>query len=147
MKRPEVTPEIIMKAAEKTAAETSNLSLEEKAELANAIVQVYRTYMNGFDLAKALDRNGWDDIDTMFVEDIDAMGFNVDTIHKEVCFAWVKENNIQPPFEIGTTLDIGVITGISDHMPAYFEVKLTGHDDAKDGYSRRLLKFEDAVSA
>lgn len=146
--RPEINQAVIDRAAEKTAASTANLNATERGNLAGALKTVYRPYMNGYEIAKKLERyHDWEDIDVMFVEDVDAMGSYVDQIHREVCWAWVNSNNIKPPFEIGTKIKEGEITGISEYSPACFEVKLYGHDDSRDGFSRRIIKFEDAEIA
>ncbi len=145
MNRPTITKDIIRQAAQKTAAETCNLELEEQEQLATYLADIYREGMNGYELAKSLESYyHWEDIDTMFVDDIGAMSFYVRTIHQDICHTWVKEHNIQPPLPIGTRIKEGEITAVSDHMPAYYEVREPDQDDSK-GISRRLIRFEDAV--
>lgn len=72
------------------------------------------------------------------------MEFNVDDLHKTACKSWVTESNIQPPLVIGSKTTKGEITGISKHSPASFEIKAPDQDDSK-GWSRQIIKFEDAV--
>ncbi len=145
MNRPTITKNIIRQAAQKTAAETCNLDTEEQTRLATHLADIYHDGMNGYELARELERTfSWEYIDPMFVSDIDAMSCHVRTIHQNVCHTWVKEHNIQPPLPIGTQIKEGEITAVSDHMPAYYEVREPDQDDSK-GISRRLIRFEDAV--
>jgi hypothetical protein len=145
MKRPGITPEIIKDAALETAKNVPNIEESDIEGLAESIVDVYSHHDNGYEIAKALDENCyWCDIDPMFVEAMDSMSYNVNFFHKKACFKWVEDNDIKPPLEIGTMIKEGEITGICDHSPATYLVKLPDQDDEK-GWSRRLIKFEDAV--
>lgn len=147
IKRPEVTPEITYQAALKTARVVDNIEVDEVIPLAEAIAKHYRGSMNGYDLARELDNAlEWDDIDSSFVEAMDLMGMFVRREHDAVCKKWVEEENIQPPLPIGSVIQQGEITGISDHMPAHFEVKEPGQDD-ENGKRRLLIAFEKAEAA
>ena len=138
MKRPEFTQEIIELAAIRLT--------EQMGELRNAeIAKHYLFGDNGFELAKSLESYECWDIDLDVVEHLDCMDSLVDEIHREACIKWVKDNDIKPELRIGTHIKEGEITGVSEYSPACYEVKIYGHDDEKEGKSRRIIRFEDAV--
>jgi hypothetical protein len=144
IERPKITQEIIIEAAKKTAENASNLEADEKKRLAADIADCYHSHMDGYELCKKLENKGWM-INTMFVEDMDSIDSFISDVHRKVCWEWVKENNIQPPFPIGTIIKEGEITDIYDHLPAYYSVKPIGQDDPKTGKRRSLVKFESAI--
>lgn len=134
--RPKATREIILHAAAKAANE-----LGWPAGSAEDIADAYMYRgPDGFRIAKELDRNCGQltagDVDTL-----DGMHWEVYDAVFKLEKAWVEENNIQPPLEIGTEIKEGVITGIYEHQPAYYTVK--EHGCTHDGRSL-LIKFEDA---
>jgi hypothetical protein len=134
IKRPQVSDEIILAAANKIAAE-----LECDAE---QIAEVYCYGMDGFELGKELDRIGWD-ICAQDVETLDCMGYQVGVEHEAVCKKWFKDNDIQPPLPIGTNITKGVINGICEYSAGRYLVKENGCTE--DG-RHLLVKFEDAVA-
>lgn len=134
--RPKATREIILKVAADVA-----LELGESADCAEDIADAYAHYgPDGFPIAKELDRNGWD-ITGESVETLDGMYWDVSRAVTELEKAWVEENNIQPPLEIGTEIKEGVIAGIYEHQPAYYMVKERG---CTSDSRHLLIKFEDA---
>ena len=139
MDRPIVTKEMITEAAKITAEQVSGIT--EKEELAVSIAENYRPYIDGFELGKALDSEGWR-IDVMAVDDLDCMDNNVRELLRAACKQWAEENDIQPPLPVGTMIDEGEITGIYEHDAACYLVKLHGEDDSST--RRRIIKFEDA---
>ena len=136
MERPKVTPEMIVQAAQKLGDE-NGWDADDVADVA----KTWRAYMNGYDLAKALDTYcGWD-IDVSDVEALDGMGAEVREIHRAACWAWAKDHYVQPPLPIGTMTTLGEITGISEDYAACYKVRANGETND----SRRLIvKFEDA---
>lgn len=147
--RPTINQEVIKTAADKLVSQPG-FPLDDagvsKDEAINDLVGCYRHHMDGYELAKALDDDhGWQ-IDTMLVNELDAMSCIVSDMVKEAEKAWVRECNIQPPLPVGTELDIGVITGIcDDHYPACYLVKPHGDGpDEQTGNRRRVIRFEDA---
>lgn len=139
MERPKVTPEMIAQAAQKLAAE-NGWNAEQVADVAKE----WRSYTNGYELAKQLDTYcGWD-IDAQDVEALDWMGSEVREIHRQACIAWAKEHDIQPPLPIGAATTKGEITGISEHDGACYLIREHGETNE----SRRLIvRFEDARAA
>jgi len=134
MKRPEIDDKIILNAARTVAAE-----LNGNAEL---IAKHYTYGMNGYELAKELERSELWDIDALIVDQLDCMDCEVDQEHEKVCKKWIKDNNIQPPLKIGTKIKEGTITGIDQYGAARYLVKENGC--TQKGRSL-LIRFEDAV--
>jgi hypothetical protein len=110
---------------------------------ASAIAKVYHHRMDGYELAKALERNAFWDIDVALVDDLDNMQSAVDQLLQEAEREWARINNIQPPLPIGSEITRGVITAVSTHYPATYNVKERGC--TQDGRFL-LVKFEHAIS-
>ncbi|GGO89184.1 hypothetical protein GCM10011348_46340 [Marinobacterium nitratireducens] len=138
--RPTVTDEIVREAAAEIA--------EKLGGSVDDIVKEYSYPMDGYELAKELEKwhywnIGRDDIDTL-----DEVDFRVSDLLKKAQQEWAEAHNIQPPFPVGTRVmcrsrrNTGVIDSICDHSPAAYLIKADGHDDEKDGYSRWVCKFE-----
>ncbi|NLY16606.1 MAG: hypothetical protein GXZ05_09560 [Gammaproteobacteria bacterium] len=134
--RPKVTRAIILKVAAETARE-----LRWPEDSAECIADAYVGYgPDGFRIAKELDRDGWD----LHEDDIEVFGgmrWKINHIALELEKAWVEENNIQPPLEIGAEIAEGIITGICKNPPGRYEVREHG---CTDDNRRLLVKFEDA---
>lgn len=135
MDRPKITREMIVEAAKEIAG---NVDIE-----AEDIAKRFRPHMDGYELAKELEHDGYN-IRAADVEELDCMSNAVDDLHRAAEKKWVEENNIQPPLPIGTTIKQGVIHGVCPYTPARYQVKENGC--TKDGRFL-LIKFEDAVSA
>src|SRR5574343_2074500 len=75
---------------------------------------------------------------------LDNMNKEVREMHRKACIAWAKDNDIQPPFPIGTMTTKGEITGISEYHAASYLVKENGQ---KNETRRLIVKFEDAIQA
>lgn len=144
--RPGISKDIIEKAALATAKETPNLKNDQVGELAESIAINYCFGDDGYKLAKKLECDCWD-VDSMFVEAMDFMDTEVRELHRAECWKWVKEKKVNPDLPIGTKLTTGVIDGVSEYVPAAYSVKPIGHDDARQGYRRLIIKFEDAKLA
>lgn len=139
MERPKVTPEMIAQAAQSLAAE-NGWDAEQVADVAKH----WRSYMNGYELAKELDTYcGWE-INVSDVEALDCIGSEVLEIHRAACMAWAKENDVQPPLPIGTMTTRGEITGISTHYAAAYMIRETGETNE---CRRLIVRFEDARAA
>ena len=135
MKRPQVTEDMIQQAADVVAPK-----LEADAE---SIVQAYSHPMDGYELAKALERECLWDVSRDDMEMLDEVESIVSSLYRNAEKEWFDSNDIQPPLPVGTEIKQGVIKGIYEYMPAYYKVKEHGCDDP----SRHLLiKYEDAES-
>ena len=134
MKRPKVTKEMILDAATKVAER-----LDGDAE---TIAEYYEHPMDGYQLAKELDRHAYWDLTMSDVEELDGMSGIVNSLLANAEKQWFAENDIQPPLPIGSTITQGVIDGIYQHAPARYLVKETG--DTQEGRFL-IVKFEDAV--
>ena len=135
MQRPEVTEEMIRHAATEVAQKLDGD--------VDSIVEVYRHPMDGYELAKRLERESYWDISRDEMETLDEVEMSVSAAQRKAEREWFESNDIQPPFPVGTRIREGVITGIYDHMPAYYKVK---EDGCTDPNRSRLIKYEDAES-
>lgn len=136
MNRPKITEEMIAIAAEEIAAKVNGD--------AGTIAKYYKHRMDGYELARELDRRaGWE-LTMSDVEELDCMGVIVDELHRAAEKKWIEENDIQPPLAIGARIKEGVISGVCHHSAARYLVKENGC--TQDG-RWLLVKFEDAVAA
>lgn len=142
--RPTVTQEMKFEAAKALVAEHGL-----DAHNANDIADQYSFGMDGFELAKELDKWAYWDTSRDEMEALDDMDYRVRALLKAEEERWFADNNIQPPLPIGSKVKChggtGVITEISNHAVAYYAVKPDGQDDASCGNRRYLVRFEDAV--
>ena len=134
MKRPVVTDEMIRHAAEIVAPKVQG-NVDDLAD-------TYSHSMDGYDLAKQLERECFWDVSRDQMEQLDEMECIVDDLYRSAEKAWFEDNDIQPPFPVGTKIKEGVIKGIYEYMPAYYQVKKYG---CTDEGTHLLIKFEDAV--
>ena len=137
--RPAVTKEIVLEAAT-SVAEDIGYETNPK-DIVTAFENCGHYRPDGYELAKFMDDNfGWQ-IDIRDVNKLDEMSEKVNQLWNEECKKWFSENNIQPPFEIGTELKQGTITGIYHYEPGVYKVQ----DESRKGSNHLLLiKFEDA---
>lgn len=143
MKRPTVTDEMIRAAILEVAPSVagSDASEIEIENVADSIGRVYRHHMDGYELAKALDKwEGWDTT-REDCDELDRIDMLVDRRQREAEKAWFAANPVEPPHPVGTTITRGVITGVYGHQPAYYLVK--EHGCTQEGRSL-LIRFEDA---
>ena len=136
MDRPKITKEMVFEAANEIAAK-----LDGDAE---TIAKHYRHPMDGYELARELDRYaGWD-LTMPDVEELDCMSSIVSDLHRKAEKKWVDENDIQPPLPVGTRITQGVIDSVCDQSAARYRVKENGCTQAGRFL---LIRFEDAVAA
>lgn len=139
MNRPQLTKELIAATAA-TFCEENGWDADQAADLAS----VWSGHMDGYELAKELDRMcGWSPT-AQDVEVLDGFDSDLREAHRKVCIAWARENNIQPPLPIGTMTTLGEITGISARYGACYEIRMTGDTDPT---RRRIVRFEEAREA
>ena len=137
MKRPTITQEMILEAAKKVAANLDGADAE-------TIAEHYRHPMDGYQLAKELDRYAYWDLTMSDVEELDCMSSIVSDLHRKAEKAWGEAYPVQPPLPVGAAIKEGVIEGIYEHQPAYYRVKENGCTQDKRWL---LIRFEDAVAA
>lgn len=141
--RPTATPEMIESAAiviGKSCAQYGDVS-ESADDIADYIVDAYRNYYDGYELAKEMERKGCL-ISVSMIEILDSMSHEIDELVKVAEKEWVKSENIQPTLIIGSHIKEGQITGIYEYSPARYLVKETG---CKVESRHLIIKFEDAV--
>ena len=135
-KRPTATKEMILAAATAVA--------EKIGADAATIAEHYQPGMDGYELAKELDKYAYWDTSRDDMEALDEVDSLVDSAVKKAVKAWFIDNDIQPPLPIGTQIKEGLITGVSDYSPAAYLVKETG---CTDDSRHRLIRFENAIAA
>ncbi|OAE52852.1 hypothetical protein A7J71_17940 [Achromobacter insolitus] len=140
--RPTITDEMVIEAARKEYPDPGE---------AEAIAEHFHRHMDGYELAKELDRSSWWDCSREDVDKLDNVSAEVERLLVDAERAWCIAYDIQPSLPIGTRLrlprgGVGEITGIaSDHSPASYLVKDENHDDKVSGNRRYIIRFEDAV--
>ncbi|MDL4862081.1 hypothetical protein NPJ88_007035 [Halomonas elongata] len=135
-RRPEVSDDMIQVAAEEVA---KKLNIADGAE---DIANEYRYPMDGFDLAVELSKWCHWDLDRNDADVLDEMDMLVRYAHEAACRQWFEENDIQPPFPVGTEIAEGVIEGIDEHGVARYLVRQ--HKTPPEEKRWLLVNFEDA---
>jgi hypothetical protein len=134
-KRPTATKEMILAAATTVA---DNMEAD-----AATIAEHYQIGMDGYELAKALNKYAFLDISREDMEALDEVNYLVEDAVRKAEKTWFVDNDIQPPLPIGAQIMEGLITGVSDDCPATYLVKETG---CMNDSRHRLIRFENAVN-
>lgn len=140
--RPELTDEMVIEAAR---------SIYPGEGEAETIAKHFYRHMDGYELAKELDRSAWWDCTRDDVDKLDCISSAAERLLLAAEQHWCAEHDIQPSLAIGTRLRlprgrVGAITGIaSKHSPGCYLVKDDDDDDEEKGTRRFIIKFEDAV--
>lgn len=154
-KRPrDLTPEMATAAATLLVDGMVKSGLLDESDREQSIEELAEegdTWMDGYELAKALDHRGWA-IDAQMVEELDGYRHKANDQILEAQKAWAARNNPQPSLAIGTRIKLrdgkfGAIDGIYEHGPAQFTVKVEGDPQAETHKARRIVNFEDAEAA
>lgn len=122
--------------------------LGDAAEIANDIAKVWRSGMDGYQLAKALDERCYWDCDLSLAEDLDGFGRLVDAEIKKAQQAWSERNNIQPAYADGDRVKylwgrepyIGRIAEICAYEVATY---LIAPEKEMTNNGRHVVRFED----
>lgn len=138
--RPSVTTELIERAIREWA-KAHHRGEEEVAD----VIRCYSRRIDGYELAKELERVAYWDIAVSDVEELDMVDNFVDDAVTQACWDWVKEHNIQPPLAVGARVQTyrgtGVIAAIDSRSPASYLVKLDG---CADPTRHAVIAFEKA---
>lgn len=133
--RPKVDDAMVLQATKEIAKRIDDADAE-------TIASCYRPYMDGYELAREIGRlYGWD-LTMQDVEELDAMDSILRKLQTEAEKKWFEENDVQPPFETGTEIKQGLITGIDQYGVARYRVK--EHGCTQDG-RYLIINFEDAT--
>ena len=137
MDRPKLTKELITATAA-AFCERNGWDAEQAADLAG----VCRSeHMDGYELAKALEQRCYWSPTAMDVETLDTFSADLREALREARISWAHDNNVQPPFPVGTMTTRGEITGIYDHDGACYEIRKPGDANPTRRY---IVPFEDA---
>lgn len=135
-RRPRLTKEQI--------AEAVKNNLDELPFTAKQFADEYEGCLDSYELAKKLDDNCGCSLSRNDLDAIEELQAIVEDAQKQLVEKWFEENDIQPPYPIGTRITKGVIDGIYEYIPAYYTVQ---EDDETDPTRRLLIRFEDAQTA
>lgn len=145
--RPTVTKEMILEVATIVAERMGGADAE-------TIADNYTHPMDGFDLAKLLDKRECWDTTREDMEVLDSMAGLVDRALVEAEKQWAAQNSITPPIAIGSRVRcparnrIGVIDSICDYSVACYLVTPEEPDERElASKARWVIKFEDAELA
>lgn len=135
--RPKVSKDMIREAA-RPVAESIDGDLD-------SIVGQYTHSMDGYELARELERYcGWE-VSRSHMEELDDIVDRVNALLLEAEKKWVKEHSIRPPHPIGAITVLGEITSVPDRYPACYLVKELGQVDSECGNRRQVVRFEDVI--
>lgn len=141
--RPYANKQIIEEAAEEMA-----LIIDADAA---TIAQHYSYPMDGYELARELEKYAYWDVDRDMMEKLDEMEAIVDRKLKAAEERWAEENDIQPELPNGTRVQckvrrqFGFIDGVSEYGVARYLVR--DENQPESDTSRWVIKFEDVILA
>lgn len=141
--RPVVNSEIISEAANRVSVLLEGTCGTNNHISATSLLKHYKLYMDGYELAKSLENDGWY-ADIMLASRLDNMDLIVWEIHRDKCREWVEKYNITPPLKCGTKIKQGRIDSLSEHYPACYLVKPYSGGEKVARELRVVVKFEDA---
>lgn len=137
--------EAMAKAAVLAYISRHSLDWGDAGKAASDIAKEFRDGMDGYELAKHLERYCyWDDLSLQDAEDLDGVSLVIRDAEEAARKAWVAEWGIQPPLPVGTHIKQGVIAGVDEYGAARYTVK--EHGCTQDG-RHLIVKFEDAAAA
>lgn len=135
-KRPARTEELVLEAIEGKC-----IGMPFTAE---QFAEQYSNWKDSYEIARDLDKYHHCDLTRDALDLIDDMIGLVDKHHHLAVKKWFVDNDIKPPYPVGTQLTKGLITGICNHSTAYYLVKEPGCTNPNRSL---LVRFEDAVLA
>lgn len=142
-RRPYADQQIINEAAEEMA-----LIIDADAA---TIAQHYSHSMDGYELARELEKYAYWDVDRDMMEKLDEMEAIVDRKLKAAEESWAKENDIRPELPNGTRVQckvrrqFGFIDGVSEYDVARYLVR--DENQPESDTRRWVIKFEDVILA
>lgn len=140
--RPQPTEDMVRQAARKIAPRLNPHDKPTEERLINDIVLCYELSMDGYELAKELDdRFCWhlNQSDVEYLGEVNALV--EEHLEKDIA-AWVARYYPEQPLPNGTAIQEGVIKGVYEYAPGYFEVQEAGCHDPDQSL---LIQFESAV--
>lgn len=145
-----LSPEMANRAAKNIADELLKDGHIGESEFEYAVKDIAkhgRTYMDGYKLARELDRYEAWDCALQMVEILDGYASVAQAEIRSAQKEWVEANNIQPPYPVGARVIAtwggrdyhGIVDEIYKYGPAQYCVKA----DGETGTSRMIVNFED----
>ena len=112
--------------------------------------------VDGYHLARHLDKAGWGEVDSALVDVLDQGAAFVRRAHREAIVAWVQREGITPAFDSGAKVrsdrmkdgGVGVIAKIdATHAEYVVRFPSLGHVGSGNGTYGTYLNFEDVEAA
>lgn len=150
--RPTLTGDLLKSAVRAFLDKNPDL-VEKLCSDADDIASQYHLGMDGFELCKRLEKwRGWD-TDREDMETLDGLDYFARQQLEEAEHRWMKHNNIQPPYPIGSRIKCtqrgrtGVIDEVDEHSPGCYLVIPDERSEAETKASMRwVCKFESVES-
>lgn len=140
---PMICEDIIKRAAREFYADNELEAFGEVEQVAEDLCTQFHPHIDGYDLAKRLeDHRGWVGIDAITVETLDNFECEVSELLREERKKWATDNNIKPPYPVGTRITKGTIHSLYEHDAATYLV--TPADYCTNSNHHLLVRFEDA---
>lgn len=144
-KRPKLSKQSILIAANQTAAKvinTTNHNNLDLNQLAETIVRHWRWGMDAYQLAKKLEAYSRYRPDMEMLYALEVMNRNVDTLYQDQLKEWLSAQDINPPFPNGTEIKEGIIDRVDQQGVARYMIR---QHDCKAPGTYLLKNFEDAI--
>lgn len=112
--------------------------------------------LDGYNLARRLDRAGWSDVDAALVEVLEYGAVCMSRALRNAVTAWVQREGITPAFEVGAKVTsphkrdggVGIIAKVdAAHAEYVVRFPLLGHVENGIGTHGSYLAFEDVEAA
>lgn len=148
------TPEMRRAAASQVVEnliKNGHLEASDRIASIDDIVKHGIGWMDGYELAKKLDDYCRWDCNFEMAEELDSYGSLVDYEIRKAEKAWAQRVRPEPPHPVGARIrtkrgEPGVITGIYEHEPAKYLVRMDDTTEQQERtQSRRIVNFEDAA--
>ena len=144
-KRPKLSKQAILIAANQTAANVINTTSHNTLDLnqlSETIVRHWRWGMDAYQLAKKLEAYSRYRPDMEMLCALQVMNRNVDALYQDQLEKWLNTQDISPPFPNGTEIKEGIIDRVDLQGIARYLIK---QHDCKEPHTYLLKNFEDAV--
>lgn len=112
--------------------------------------------LDGYSLARRLERAGWGDVDAALVDVLEYGAVCISRALRSAIAAWVQREGITPAFEVGAKVTsprkrdggIGIIAKVdAAHAEYVVRFPLLGHVENGNGTHGSYLAFEDVEAA
>lgn len=112
--------------------------------------------LDGYNIARRLERAGWGDVDAALVDVLEHGAVCISRARRDAVAAWVQREGITPAFEVGARVTsprqqeggVGIISRVdAAHAEYVVRFPLLGHVENGIGTHGSFLAFEDVEAA